>query len=69
MDGDGAPDIVGVGGQNIFVLQNSGVCAPWSISENLDSTGECGQNGAQLFDVNNDGHLDIVGAKNKGDPG
>lgn len=69
MDGDGAPDIVGIGGRNIFILSNKGSCAPWTISDDLDSTGQCGQNGAELFDVDGDGHLDIVGAKKDGDPG
>lgn len=64
MDNDGDLDIVGVGGRNIYVIENTGDDPEtWPLHGSLDSTLASGLNGSELFDVDRDGDLDIVGAK------
>jgi len=71
MDGDGDLDIPAGGGRYMCVYENDGDPARpnWTKHGTLDGTGEDGGNGACVFDVDSDGHLDIAFAKYYGDLG
>jgi hypothetical protein len=71
MDGDGDVDIVAGGGRALYVYENDGTPNKenWIRHGNLDSTGKMGLNGACLYDVDDDGDLDVIGAKYRSDLG
>jgi len=71
MDGDGDVDIVAGGGRALFVYENDGTPnkQDWIRYGNLDGTGNMGLNGACLYDVDDDGDLDVIGAKYRSDLG
>ena len=68
MDGDGDQDVVAGGGGGLFVYENDGDPDPgtwtrWGAGTNgLAEGNPIGANGAVLFDVNEDGALDVVSA-------
>ena len=70
IDSDGDVDIVGLGGGSLVVIENTGSDpTQWTIHGNLDSTRDAGVNGSDLFDVDGDGDLDVVGARYNNDLG
>jgi len=62
MDGDDDIDIVAGGGGALFVYENDGAAGGWTHHGSLDATGDIGANGAVLYDVDSDGHTDVVAA-------
>ena len=69
MDGDENLDIVAGGGNALFIYKNNKNPTKWVRYGNLDTTGTMGANGGVLFDVDEDGDLDVVSAKYKSDLG
>jgi hypothetical protein len=63
MDGDGDIDLVSGGGRALFIYENSDKARNRRRYGNLDSTGKMGANRAALFDVDDDGDLDVISAK------
>lgn len=68
IDNDCIMEIVAGGGNALYVYKNDGA-GNWIRHGNLDATGQIGCNGAVLYDVDQDGSLDVVGAKYLGDLG
>jgi hypothetical protein len=68
-DGDGDLDLVAGGGSALFVYENLGRADGWRRHGSLDPTSAIGANGAELWDVDSDGDLDVVCAKYNNDLG
>ncbi len=62
MDGDDDVDIVAGGGGALFVYENDGTAGGWTRHGSLDGSSNIGANGAVLYDVDDDGHIDVVAA-------
>ncbi|MGB5160383.1 MAG: VCBS repeat-containing protein [Thermoanaerobaculia bacterium] len=62
IDLDGDRDLVAGGGYALFVYENGGEADGWQRYGNLDATNQMGANGAELYDVDGDGDLDVVSA-------
>jgi hypothetical protein len=68
VDNDCDQDIMVGGGNALYIYENDGSGA-WPRHGNLDATGQIGCNGAALYDVDQDGDLDVVAAKYLGNLG
>jgi hypothetical protein len=60
MDRDGDLDIVAGGGNALFIYENDGEEGGWQRFGSLDGPNNVGSNGGELYDVDNDGHIDVV---------
>jgi len=60
IDLDGDRDLMAGGGGALFVYENDGMAGGWTRYGDLDSTGNMGANGAELYDVDGDDDLDVV---------
>jgi hypothetical protein len=69
MDQDGDLDIVAGGGFALFVYENDGEEGGWLRYGNLDASTDIGANGGELYDVDDDGNIDVVSAKYQDDVG